>query len=860
MKYTVLMIITFSSILFTAFAEYSFTVTTERTNVSIGNQFDIVVTLKTDQNIRSIPVPDFPQVNGLRFLGTSQRRSQNITTEIIGGKRKHIPEYIFSFIYRVRATETGNIKVPPFKINIDDKTLRTDPLSLNISEEEIANPDIYVRLILNKSDLYVGEQAVLTLKVSQRSGSSIQVQRGFQSAVERIERVLADDFSITRHFTSQITSGNERINGELYNTYSLSYSIFPLNAGEYTINPLLFEYEEIRRTQRRRVDPFFNDFFGTDFFGGTQAVRQSTYSNSVKIKVKALPRPAPQGFTGSVGSFSISSSVDQNTIAAGEALTLNVFITGNTRPSGLSDPMSPQIENAEVFTPQRKVHVDTSGNGVSTRKTYQYLIIPRSEGTLNINPIQYTFFDPNAEAYNTIKTSSATVDVTPGNITSEPQARHLTQGEIRQLGSDIRYIKREINLRNKHPQPYRQPIWYILFPIPFLLIAGSLICKKHIKYRKENHVHIVRQRALKTALNSIEKLKKEAQKSQVSDFLTVITSIIEKYISNKFGFKATGRTLEELKKELLRREIQENTINELTILMEKIDEFRFGGKTLDEKTRNELLGKITIFLNTLEKNSKNEKSTVKFMPLFLLLIPFISIFAQEHTSVEQWFNTANDLYDQEKYDSAIVYYNKILDSGLKNSAVLYNLGNVYYRLNRPGMARVKYERAALLNPTDDDIHTNLNFIKTVLVDRTTTREEHFIVTVMNNLSTLFPLNTQITIVFILLLTLSILISLILFTSEEKKVLLITSVCILLIPFLLFSVSTVHRIHYLETTRYAIILDENVDAKNQPEGSTVLFTAHEGTKVELRREREHWSLVSLSEGLSGWIRNESLEEI
>jgi hypothetical protein len=46
-----------------------------------------------------------------------------------------------------------------------------------------------------------------------------------------------------------------------------------------------------------------------------------------------------------------------------------------------------------------------------------------------------------------------------------------------------------------------------------------------------------------------------------------------------------------------------------------------------------------------------------------------------------------------------------------SAADLYNLGNSYARMGKPGMAILNYERASLLSPGDPDVAANLRFIR-----------------------------------------------------------------------------------------------------------------------------------------------------
>jgi hypothetical protein len=85
-----------------------------------------------------------------------------------------------------------------------------------------------------------------------------------------------------------------------------------------------------------------------------------------------------------------------------------------------------------------------------------------------------------------------------------------------------------------------------------------------------------------------------------------------------------------------------------------------------------------------------------------------------------------------------------------------------------------------------------------------------------------------------------------------------ALCTLLI--LITGASAGYKIYALENKQHAIILTPSLDAKNQPMGGQTLFTAHEGTKLQIRKTSGDWCLVSLPNGASGWVTASSLGKI
>ena len=74
-------------------------------------------------------------------------------------------------------------------------------------------------------------------------------------------------------------------------------------------------------------------------------------------------------------------------------------------------------------------------------------------------------------------------------------------------------------------------------------------------------------------------------------------------------------------------------------------------------------------------------------------------------------DAANRLYQVGNYHEAGRVYEQIINQGVQDSTVYFNLGNAYYRQGDLGRAIVNYQRAALLNPRDADIQANLDLTR-----------------------------------------------------------------------------------------------------------------------------------------------------
>ncbi|HEX2956732.1 MAG TPA: BatD family protein [Chitinispirillaceae bacterium] len=592
-------------------SQVRFTATTQRTHIAMGEQALITAQLVTGKNPGSIAAPAVASNEMFTVLRTDQRQSSNSSIQIINGQASQKTEIIFNFLYIITPKSSGSFTFPSLEVEVSGSRYQTEPIQFTVSNEQIKNSDLKAILQLNKKSMYIGEQLILTFKLAQRAAASVDIRNSFSPALAKIEQAFGGSFALTRLFTNQVSSTSEMIDGEAYTVYFLQYAAVPLNAGKITVPSIPVEYNELQQSRRRRMDPFFDDFFSSDFFGGgVEAIGKTVMSNSLTVDVKSLPTPSPSGFSGSVGKFSLTAEVSPLTTPAGESVTLKIGLRGNTRPGSIGELTLPKMDECEIFKPERQVFADTNHKtGISTHQSYKYLLIPRQQGSLTIPSIEYNYFDPESGSYKTTSSQPISIVVTAGKEGAKPQTRYLTQEEIREVGQDIRYIKTGVKIKNQSRFPHRNPVFIVVLPLPFILFIFSVLYSVQASKKERNAERNTRKKASTLAHRKLAQLRKQGTSLPAPQFLGKTAEILEHFISEKFGFSSTGRTLDELKAELQTRTTSQETITDLASFMEMLDSYRFGGMTFNDSSRNTIIEKAGVFLSKIEKNSIKERKS-----------------------------------------------------------------------------------------------------------------------------------------------------------------------------------------------------------------------------------------------------------
>ena len=513
-------------------------------------------------------------------------------------------EITYLFYYHIALKKEGTFTFPSLEFKYGSESYKSKAFPITVGKEPVQTQNISVNVRLNKNRIYAGEQCILTFEVSRKPQAPVNLTtQGFVTVIDNLEKSFGKNFSINRLFTNKVAESQKRIKGVIYLTYSLSFSVIPLKAGSYSIASVPFEYMEIKQAQRKRRS-FFDDFFNDPFFGrGIQQIPKTAYSNRLSVTVLPLP-PQPGGFTGAVGTFSLNASVNENKIPAGDAVTLNIEMRGSTRPGNITDIKLPDMPDFEIFTPEKHTYVDTTAKGISTRKKYKYLVIPREEGEKTIPPITWTYFNPDKGAYKTLSTDQITITVTKGKKGKKRLTRYLTQEDIREVGRDIRYIKMPQKLKHQSSEPHKNLLFVFLFPIPFLIALFALLYRLQATVLKKDPSMILRRRALHKAKSALAKLNKEFSTTTSANAVSRIAEIIETYISHRFSFAAIGKTLDELKEELTKLDVDQSVTDTLVPYLEQLDIYRFSGSTPDKKVSLELLERAKLLIEKLKRKEK----------------------------------------------------------------------------------------------------------------------------------------------------------------------------------------------------------------------------------------------------------------
>jgi tetratricopeptide (TPR) repeat protein len=244
---------------------------------------------------------------------------------------------------------------------------------------------------------------------------------------------------------------------------------------------------------------------------------------------------------------------------------------------------------------------------------------------------------------------------------------------------------------------------------------------------------------------------------------------------------------------------------------------------------------------------------------------------------KQHFENGNYAYNQKNYAVAADEYEAIVLSGSEAFEVYYNLGNTYFRKGDYPRAILNYERAARLNPRNEDNLNNLALANSKIQDRFEQMPELKIITFWKNITGIFSSAAWafITVGFIALFLLSAFFYTLFPSYRVKRTSFYTGIVFLLLTG--FSVAAAFSTYYRETEKTAIVMTRAVDLLSEPEADPNAFAGaggdpaltsggransasspivktviHAGTKLQILDQIGTYYKVQLPNGEKGWV--------
>lgn len=839
-------------------------------HVAVDEQFRLQYTMSTTdvKGFRVGGIPDAFEV----LMGPSTSTQQSY--QMINGHSSQSCSVTYTYI--LVAVKNGTYSISGARATVDGKTVTSPSVKITVSGKarsqqggmqqqqgaqvrpsgsHISGNDLFIKVSANKTRVHEQEPILLTYKVytqvelTQLNGKMPDLT-GFHS--QEVPLPQQKSFHL------------ETVNGRPYRCVTWSqYMMYPQMTGKLEIPTITFKGVVVQ--ENRNVDPFEAFFNGGS---GYVEVKKDIIAPGMTIQVDPLPQK-PADFSGGVGKFTISASLDHEKVKAGDPVKVRIVVGGNGNLKLIKQPQLQVPTDFDKYDAKVTDKTKLTAAGLTGNMIYDVLIVPRNQGKYQLQPIELTYFDTSANKYKTIRTSPMILEVEKGNGKGGEVADYSQP-----LDKDIHFIHEGApEMVNTNDYFFGSTLYTILNALVVIIFLVLLIVFRKQAMEMANIDAMRGKKANKVAGKKLKLAAKLMAEGKSSAFYDEVLRALWGYVSDKLSMPASELSRENIAEKLASRNASQSDID---TFLEALDECEFERYAPGDAAGNmqKTYDKAVSAITNIEEGMKKKKKTATealsvLLVLMLILTGSNTVMAQETNDKPESAESAQSLklkadaaYSKGMYQESIADYEAALKMG-KSANLYYNLGNAYYRTENITRAVINYEKALLLAPGDADILHNLEIARAKTIDNIQPQEKIFFKVWIENFKTSLGVDAWATIALISLIVALLLFLVYLFAKQMavRKAAFYASV-VLVFAFIVGNIFASDLKKLATNPSCAIITSPAVTAKKTPtSGANDVCVLHEGTRVDiLDNSLKGWLEIRIADGREGWIEDKSVELI
>ncbi len=728
-------------------------------------------------NAREHEPPSFPEIDGVavRSLG-SPRKSSRIS--IINGHRSQQSSVVYQ--WQIIPRREGTFTIPAISVSVDGRDQKTRPMRLSVVKSE-TDDLLFAEIVGNEEQIFVGQPMDLMLKIWIRPFSDaereVSLSEGNMWQLLSMER---SQWGIFAERLEELAENRQRPGGRevlrkdaegverRYFLYEIDATVYPKRPGQIDGQQVQIVVDYPTRLGKSR-DPFrsllggrgFPSMFGDDFPSmlGERLTITATRPITAGAEVHAtdvLPIPTagrPADYQGAVGNYLIVTKAGEDHVKAGDPIRLRLAVQGDG-PMDLvqAPPLSRIPELVERF----KVD-DSALPGVvrDNVKLFTASIRPRNEQVTEIPAIPFSFFDPDAKKFVTVKSQPVPIQVDPadqlsfdsivgGSASGESEVAKNSDAEDAMTSRfQFENTTSPVALAPATPAAH-WPGWVAICLPPLLFFA--------VRGRRIGG-------ALLKPFRSVDPIEDWLQRIRNAATVREIALVFEEFLRKQAAGSASDPSHAVVSVDTLLERVDPETARLVRDVLTRCQSARFGGETADRRdglspcnaiaddaaacvrqVAQQLTSPQPVTCMETPRRSARTWRDVSTMAAgtSAVLAGWVlwSGFGQTCWAIEwddaqrlQVFSEANAAYaegrdaaprdaaeSKQSFEQAIDKYQALIDSGVVNDRLYFNLGNACMQIGAVGRAIANYESSLAIR-SRRDARINLKLARKRLVER-----------------------------------------------------------------------------------------------------------------------------------------------
>ena len=429
---------------------------------------------------------------------------------------------------------------------------------------QIDEKSLFARASVNKTNPYQGEQVIITYKIYTQVSIS-------QFAIDKLpgnKGFWSEDLSVG----TQVKQYDETVGDRRYKVVEIRRgALFAQESGKLTIEPLDLNVLAMVQRQRRRTGSIW-DLFDDPFFNAAQAVERPLSTNRITINAQPLPE-APEGFTGAVGKFDVKGGLNLDQVKANEALSYRVTISGSGNLMLIQAPQPQFPASFEVYEPQVDDNIKKNDNGISGSRTFEWVLIPRSQGNYIIPELNVVYFDPASGQYRTQTIAAQEVEVLRG----DGRATAPGKDDVRLLNRDINYIHPSpSHLRTLSTTDHAGLAFWLVAALIVLGAVAAVIVVGRRREQLKDVAGIRMKRATRIAKKRLRRAASYLGTSDTAHFYEEIYKAIWGCLSDKYSIPLSQLNRDSVSQRLEEKQVSPEQQGSIMQLLQDVDMARFA--------------------------------------------------------------------------------------------------------------------------------------------------------------------------------------------------------------------------------------------------------------------------------------------
>ena len=241
-------------------------------------------------------------------------------------------------------------------------------------------------------------------------------------------------------------------------------------------------------------------------------------------------------------------------------------------------PDQPQWRDFTSYPPTAKVQT-TDPLGLAGTKSFEQVLVPQNHEIKALAPVQFSFFDPAARSYRTLKGPAIPLTVRTGAtaVAPPPSLTNTASGPAAPPVDDIVHIRPRLeSSASVAPLLLTRP-WFVLLQIvPALLWLSLLVWRKRSE-SLANNPRLRRQREVASRIrDGLKQLRVQADQRQAEPFFATLFRLIQEQLGERLDLPASAITEAVIDERLRRREVSTTTLQTLHDLFQACNLARYA--------------------------------------------------------------------------------------------------------------------------------------------------------------------------------------------------------------------------------------------------------------------------------------------